>query len=85
MESAVCRICLSQDNCFISISEKLGEQLIWAVINDIGNVSVSNSDEFSQIICNNCYKRLQDTINLRDEIQQTARLLDERKLKLEDF
>lgn len=70
----MCRVCLS-DRCFISISDKFGTQFIWEVMNDIADVDVSDSDEYPQMICNSCYKRLKEAINLKEEIKQTERLL----------
>lgn len=72
----MCRICLSDRKCFISIRDPFsGDRAIFTVINDIADVSVSESDEYPQMLCNICYKRLTEAINFKEEIRQTERLL----------
>lgn len=85
MEQNMCRICLSDRKCFISIRDKFGEHFIWAVINDIADVCVSDSDEFPQMLCNVCYKRLTESINFKEEIKQTERLLQGQKGKIREW
>ncbi|XP_063707928.1 zinc finger protein 235-like [Culicoides brevitarsis] len=82
MSRNLCRICLTDQNCFISIREHIGNELILSIINKIAEISLSEVEDFPQMVCNLCYKRLRDFLILKDEIRQTEKLLQSQKIEI---
>uniref|UniRef100_A0A336LS38 Cytosol aminopeptidase n=1 Tax=Culicoides sonorensis TaxID=179676 RepID=A0A336LS38_CULSO len=75
MEETQCRLCLNFIECNVKISDKIEEQFIYTIINEIADISVALNDPYPQNICSSCFCKLTEVVSFKDEIKKANEIL----------